>query len=291
MTFQMMRPVDLLKGECSSMFIIPINQLSSTWKCFRYVRQRVVTYVHLIFTLARTRQDVHKLHKFWIQAVQQKQNLLWGLWIKYTFWTKGTACIWTIFIQVQNFMRNFFFHSTYACGTVHPNGKGLPKEMTNAKLKKTEFVLRHNGLLLAIKWCDKRAVTVLTTIDAAIHVEANKTDAQGDRILKPLAIFNYIKNMGGSDTSDQLISYCSFLWKYIKWWKKLFIHLLNMFLLNAHILNSKYGCKKLDHQGYMKYMANYLITEGSVNCSLKRPPVQCHSVQNDTQGTVAVPMD
>ena len=38
-------------------------------------------------------------------------------------------------------------------------------------------------------------------------------------------------------------------------------------------------------------MANYLITEGSVNCSLKRPPVSCHSTQNDTQGTVAMPMD
>ena len=69
------------------------------------------------------------------------------------------------------------------------------------------------------------------------------------------------------------------------------MHLLNMLLLNAHILNSKYGCKKLDHQAYMEYIANYLITEGSVNCSLKRQPVQCHSAQNDTQGTVAMPMD
>ena len=67
-----------------------------------------VTYVHLIFTLERTRQDVHKLHKFWIQAVQQQQSLLWGLWIQHTFWTKGIACTWTIFIQVQNFMRSFF---------------------------------------------------------------------------------------------------------------------------------------------------------------------------------------
>ena len=97
--------------------------------------------------------------------------------------------------------------------------------------------------------------------------------------------------MGGCDTSDQLISYYSFLQKSIKWWKKLFIHLLNMLLLNAHMLNSKYGCKKLDHQGYMEYMANYLITEGSVNCSLKRPLVQYHIAQNDTQGTVAMPIN
>ena len=44
-----------------------------------------------------------------------------------------------------------FFHSTYAYGTVCQNKKGLPKAVTTAKLKKTE----------AVKWCDKRAVTVV----------------------------------------------------------------------------------------------------------------------------------
>ena len=117
-------------------------------------------------------------------------------------------------------------------------GRVCPKAVTTAKLKKTEAVLRHIGPLLAIKWCDKRAVTVMTTIHAAVHVETNKTDAPGNRILKPLAIVDYIKKMGG-DTSDQLISYYSFLWKSIKWWKKLFIHLLKILLLNAHILSSK----------------------------------------------------
>ena len=56
------------KGRVNSAFTRPTNQLSSTWNCFRYVRQKVVTYVHLIFTLKRTRQDVHKQHKFWIQT-------------------------------------------------------------------------------------------------------------------------------------------------------------------------------------------------------------------------------
>ena len=105
-----------------------------------------------------------------------------------------------------------------------------------------ETVFRCNGPLLAIKWCDKRAITVLTTMHPAIHVDTNRTDAQGNRILKPLAIVNDIKKMEGCDTSDQLISYYNFLSKSVKWWKRLFIHLLNMFLLNAHILNSKYVC-------------------------------------------------
>ena len=153
------------------------------------------------------------------------------------------------FYTSPDLYEELFFCSMYACGTVHRNRKGLPKAVTTAKLKKSEAVFRCNGPLLAIKWCDKRAVTVLTTIHAAVYVETNKSDTQVNRILKPLAIVDYIKKMGGCHTSDQLISYYSFLWNSIKWWKKLFIHLLNMLVLNAHILNSKYGCKKLDHQG------------------------------------------
>ena len=204
---------------------------------------------------------------------------------------KGHCMYMENFYTSPELYEELFFHFTYACGTVCQNRKGLPKAVTTPKPKKTEDVFRCNDPLLAIKKCDKRAVTILTTIHAAIHVATYKTDAWGDRILKPLAIVDYINKMGGCDTSDQLMSYYTFLWKSIKWWKKLFIHLLNMLLLNAHILNSKYGCKKLYHQAYMEYIANYLITEGSVNCSLKRPPVQCHSSQNDTQGTVAKPMD
>ena len=185
---------------------------------------------------------------------------------------KGHCMYMDNFYTSPELHEELFFCSTYACGTVHPNRKGLPKAVTTAKLKKTEAVFRCNGPLLAIKWCDKIGVTVLT-IHAAIHVVTNKTGAQGNRILKPLAIVDYIKKMGGCETSDQLMSYYSFLQKSIKWWMNLFIHLLNMLLLNAHILNSKYGCKKLDHQAYMEYIANYLITEGSVNCSLKRPPL------------------
>ena len=82
--------------------------------------------------------------------------------------------------------------------------------MITAKLKKTEAVFRCSGPLLAIKWSDKKAVTVLTTIHAVVHVETYKTDAQGNRILKPLTVANYIKKMGGCDTSDQLISCYSF---------------------------------------------------------------------------------
>ena len=109
---------------------------------------------------------------------------------------KGHCIYMDDFYTSPELYEESFFHSTYACGTVHPNWKGLPKAVTTAKLKKTEAVFRCSGTLLAIKWCDKRAVTVLTTIHAAVHVVTNKTGAWGNTIIKPLAIVDYINKMG-----------------------------------------------------------------------------------------------
>ena len=151
---------------------------------------------------------------------------------------------------------------------IAPKYEGPAKSSDNCKTKDNRGSVQMQWSTIGYKMVWQRVVTVLTTTHAVVFVETNKIDEQGIRILKPLVIVNYIRKLGGCDTSDQLISYCSFLWKSVKWLKKLSIHLLNMLLLNPHILNSKYGCKKLDHHGYMEYMANYLITEGSVNCSL-----------------------
>ena len=83
---------------------------------------------------------------------------------------KGHCMYMDDFHTSPELYEELFFCSTYACGTVCPNRKDLPKAVTTAKLKKTEAVFRFSGPLLAIKWCDKRAVTVLTTIHATVHV-------------------------------------------------------------------------------------------------------------------------
>ena len=50
------------------------------------------------------------------------------------------------------------------CGTVRTNRRGLPKEM-NAKLKKGETLSKQvDGSMMALKWMDKRPVTMLSTI-------------------------------------------------------------------------------------------------------------------------------
>ena len=64
------------------------------------------------------------------------------------------------------------------------------------------------------------------------------------------------------DLSDQYMAFHMSLHKSMKWWRKIFFHLLNMILLNSYILNKKFGTQKLTHEEYMEYIANYLLNEG-----------------------------
>ena len=106
------------------------------------------------------------------------------------------------------------------------------------------------------EWCELK-------IDyEAVFVETGKTDREGNKIEKPEAVYYYCSRMGGVDLSDQLLNYFSFLRKSTKWLRKLLIHLFNLVILNAHILNKYYGYMKLTQDEYRGYIVKYLVSEG-----------------------------
>ena len=132
------------------------------------------------------------------------------------------------------------FRETYACGTVRANHRGLPEALKVSKLKKTSFW--RNGPVLAIRWCDKSSVFMLSTIHDAKMFERNNADFEGRQVVKK-CIIDYYHLMGGVDLADQVMSYYSFLRRTVKWWRKLFVHLFNMIILNSCVLLCKYGNK------------------------------------------------
>jgi hypothetical protein len=70
--------------------------------------------------------------------------------------------------------------------------------------------------------------------------------------------------MGGVDLSDQLMNNYHFLRRSCKWWKKLWIHLLNMVIMNSFILNRKFGENPdLSHHEFRESIAKGLL-ESSV---------------------------
>ena len=183
---------------------------------------------------------------------------------------KGHRIYMDNFYTSPELIEELLYRDTPACGTVRLNRKGLPKAITKTtKMQKNESCFRRSynfeedeeGPLLCVKWCDKRQVTLLTTIHTAREGWTGKCDRSDEQnpIYKPTCILDYNKNMSGVDLSDQLMMYYSFLRKSCKWWRKLFFHLFEMLLLNAYILNRKFGARKMSHRSYREEIAMHLL--------------------------------
>ena len=84
--------------------------------------------------------------------------------------------------------------------------------------------------------------------------------------------------MGGVDLNDQLLTYYSFLQKSAKWSRKLIIHMFNMVVLNAYILNKYYGTEKLSHDEYRDRIIKFLIAEGLKSYTIPLPPIMSRRI-------------
>ena len=59
----------------------------------------------------------------------------------------------------------------------------------------------------------------------------------------------------------------------MKWSRKLLIHLFNLVILNAYILNKHYSHKKLTHDEFRDHLVKYLIQEGLKSYKIPLPLV------------------
>lgn len=78
----------------------------------------------------------------------------------------------------------------------------------NENLKKDEISFRSDDTLLALKWCDKREVFMLTTCHAANMGLTGRTEREtGRQKMKPTCIIDYNRCMGGVDKTDMLLKF------------------------------------------------------------------------------------
>lgn len=176
------------------------------------------------------------------------------------------------FYQSPELCQELFARDTYCCGTVRKDRVGFSVAVKEAKLKPGECVFRRNDYLLALKYCDKRPVSFLSTIHEAVEVATSKRDKQGNVIIRPLLVRDYVKYMRGCDVCDQLVSQYTLLRRSIKWWRKLLFHFFMLTLNNAYILHRKFGAKKIAHEEFLEYIAKYLISSAlpTATCIPKR---------------------
>uniref|UniRef100_H2ZJ97 Uncharacterized protein n=1 Tax=Ciona savignyi TaxID=51511 RepID=H2ZJ97_CIOSA len=133
-----------------------------------------------------------------------------------------------------------FTRLTTATGTCMVNRKDLPQVFIKQKLKRGGAISCRKSNLMALKWRDKRDVLMLSTIHNNERSDVSVHTPGGRRLKsKPVVVQDYNKNMVGVDHHDQMMAYYGFSKKSMKWYKKLFFHLISITTVNAHIVYNK----------------------------------------------------
>lgn len=127
-----------------------------------------------------------------------------------------------------------FLHKrkTAMVGTLRENRKGNHKGTMKAKLKKGEAVWKRKGPVLLTNWKDKRYVRMISTAHKHSMVEIQGKRANNKKI-KPACIIDYNKHMSGIDRADQMMAYYSTPRKTIRWYRKIFFHMIDLCIWNA----------------------------------------------------------
>ncbi|XP_048012364.1 piggyBac transposable element-derived protein 4-like [Megalobrama amblycephala] len=151
---------------------------------------------------------------------------------------------------------------TRACGTVHANRRGMPT--FTCRMAKGEVEFKENGSQLAVKWHDKRDVHVLTTVHPTGMAATGKLDhITGQAKMKPVCVLEYNKKMGAVDKADMMTGFLECTRKSTKWYKKIFFHLLDMVLLNSHIVYWQITGKEITSLQFRTNLMRGLLKEYS----------------------------
>ena len=128
----------------------------------------------------------------------------------------------------------------YCTGTVRQFSKGLPNinEYLKNKTINQQVFLKKEEIVLCL-YEDKKLVKMISNFYTSEMT--TKTNRKKEERVDPypLVIANYQKNMGGVDLFDQMLTYYHYPHRFIKWWKYLFIYLMEVALYNSFIIYTK----------------------------------------------------
>ncbi|KAJ8898061.1 hypothetical protein PR048_003421 [Dryococelus australis] len=121
----------------------------------------------------------------------------------------------------------------------------MPKEHAKEKLKVGEAVAYSSTDITAMKWKDKREVSMLSKTHTLDFAETGKVHRKMQtKIMKPPAVIDYNMKMRGVDVGDQILSKFHVMSKYNKAYKKILFYVVDMMALNYYVLYKKLHGKK-----------------------------------------------
>ncbi|XP_066961476.1 piggyBac transposable element-derived protein 4-like [Macrobrachium rosenbergii] len=177
-----------------------------------------------------------------------------------------------------------FLHdnATGICGTVRESRKYMPK----FNVPSTSYTIQREATnkILAVKWIDRKPVTLLSTVHKGDMVDRGKVHYRTKKkICKTDVVADYNENMRLVVKSDCQLSGTECMRKSFKWYHKIVLQLIDIIMLNSYNIwlmkTSDPTCKKLKFREFI-YNVSYQLLEdyGTVtNSRLGRrghPPVE-----------------
>jgi len=129
------------------------------------------------------------------------------------------------------------------------------------KLSKGRMQHFNRDNVLYIRWHDKRDVYIITTIHSSLAEK--RTNKWGEEVMKPSAVFDYNANMGLVDKADMLLSGISSVRKSRKWYRKLFFHFMDIFMLNSYYMYVIVTGKKCGLREFIEHCINQIVDDVS----------------------------
>lgn len=148
---------------------------------------------------------------------------------------------------------------TGTCGTVRQNRRHWP---AFPNLPRGATALKESGPMLALKWVDKRPVNMLSTVHKGEMVDTGKVDRRTrEPVKKPDAVIDYVQNMRLVDKSDMMVAEIDCLRKTRKWYRKAFLHFVDIAVLNSFLLRQQVTQdKKLSLRKFERELIRQLLT-------------------------------
>ena len=127
--------------------------------------------------------------------------------------------------------------------------------------------------MMALCWKDKWQVYMLSTATAS----GMESTGEGERAkMKPITVIEYNKNMGVVDQCDMQMSFTESTRKAMKWYKKLFFHLLDVVVFNAYILFKAVKQEEIQLQEFQLQVIKQLANKYAIPSKVAaRPRNQC----------------
>ncbi|XP_046987055.1 piggyBac transposable element-derived protein 4-like [Schistocerca americana] len=178
---------------------------------------------------------------------------------------KGHYLYFDNYFNSYNLLAGLQQRNIYACGTVQPTRKHLPKLKTDKELSRGEFDWRvSNCGILYLKWKDKRAVHLLSNFHSPEVTTVTRRERDGSRIELPCpqAVMDYNAHMNNVDKFDQLKKSYEISRRSKKWWHRIFFHLLDVSIVNSYIIWKELGDReKMTAKVFRMSILQSLVTQ------------------------------